>query len=260
MLTIKKINSLKPRVRVRKLGAIFHEAYSGVIYDESYLKECLDLLVSQELLTITDKNNILLFFQRGREGWEDIYYRTLYILGEAPADWDAVTENGEKDWSKRRVFSHSLYLDHLRSPYNVGSIFRSAESFGVDKIYIAPGSADPLHPRSIRTSRDTVEGVEWEWRDISSIPDDIPVFALELGGKDLWDFEFPLRGVCILGSEESGVSPEALERADRSLGRVSIRQYGAKGSINVSAAASILMEHWIEREVRKSEGKGEFQL
>ena len=97
MLTIKKINSLKPRVRVRKLGAIFHEAYSGVVYEESYLKECLDLLVSQELLTITDKNNILLFFQRGREGWEDIYYRTLYILGETPADWDAVTENGEKD-------------------------------------------------------------------------------------------------------------------------------------------------------------------
>ena len=106
MLTIKKINTLKPRVRVRKLGAIFHEAYSGVVYEESYLKECLNLLLSQELVTAKDKNDILLFSQRGREGWEDIYYRTLYILGEAPADWDAVTENGEKDWSKRRVFSH----------------------------------------------------------------------------------------------------------------------------------------------------------
>ena len=257
MLTIKKINTLKPRVRVRKLGAIFHEAYSGVIYDEPYLKECLDLLLSQELVTLNDKHDILLFSQRGREGWEDIYYRTLYILGEAPADWDAVTENGEKDWSKRRVFSHYLYLDHLRSPYNVGSVFRSAESFGIGKIYVAPGTADPLHPRAIRTSRDTVDGVEWEWKDISEIDDDIPVFALELGGKDLWDFEFPKKGICILGSEESGVSPEALKRADRSLGRVSIRQYGAKGSINVSSAAAILMEHWIEKEEREDEGKRE---
>ena len=64
MLTIKKITTLKPRVRVTKLGAIFHEAYSGVVYDESYLKECLDLLISQELVTAKDKNDILLFSQR----------------------------------------------------------------------------------------------------------------------------------------------------------------------------------------------------
>ncbi len=257
MLTIKKINTLKPRVRVRKLGAIFHEAYSGVVFDDSYLNECLNLLLSQELLSDDDRKDIFLFSQRGKEGWEDVYYRTLYILGEAPADWDAVKENGEKDWSQRRVFSHYLYLDHLRSPYNVGSIFRSAESFGIEKIYVAPGTADPLHPRAIRTSRDTVEGVEWKWKDIKEIDEDIPVFALELGGKDLWDFEFPKKGICILGSEESGVSPEALARADRSLGRVSIRQYGAKGSINVSSASAILMEHWIEKEVRGDEGKRE---
>ena len=48
MLTIKKINTLKPRVRVRKLGAIFHEAYLGVSFDESYLKECMELLLSQK--------------------------------------------------------------------------------------------------------------------------------------------------------------------------------------------------------------------
>ena len=79
MLTIKKINSLKPRVRVRKLGAIFHEAYSGVVYEESYLKECLDLLVSQELLTITDKNNILLFSSvEERDG--KIFIIALYIF------------------------------------------------------------------------------------------------------------------------------------------------------------------------------------
>ena len=257
MITTKKIKTLNPRVRVRKLGAIFHEAYSGVAFDEEYLEECFLLLLSQELVGEEDRKDLILFFQRGRDGWEDIYYRTLYILGEAPADWDAVNEEGEKDWSRRQVFSHSLYLDHLRSPYNVGSIFRSAESFGVDKIYVSPGTADPMHQRSMRTSRGTVEGIEWEWRGIKDIPDDIPVFALELGGKDLWDFEFPERGICILGSEESGVSKEALERADKSLGRVSIRQYGAKGSINVASAGAILMEHWIEKEIRRREGKGD---
>ena len=97
MLTIKKIKSLKPRVRVRKLGGIFHEAYSGVQYGSDYLSSCLSQLLSEDLLEEKDKKDILLFFNNGREGWEDIYYRTLYILGEAPADWDARTESGDTD-------------------------------------------------------------------------------------------------------------------------------------------------------------------
>ena len=257
MLTIKKIRSLKPRVRVRKLGGIFHEAYSGVQYGFDYLSSCLSQLLSEDLLEEKDRKDILLFFNNGREGWEDIYYRTLYILGEAPADWDARTESGDTDWGKREVWEHYLFLDHLRSPYNVGSVFRSAESFGVKRIFVSPGNADPMHPRSLRTSRGAVEGVDWAWCDISSIPEDIPVFALETGGVDMWDFSFPKTGICIIGSEESGVSREALERAERSLGRVSIAQYGAKGSINVASATAILLEHWIEKERRV--GKGELQ-
>ncbi|MGN1163988.1 MAG: TrmH family RNA methyltransferase [Candidatus Ornithospirochaeta sp.] len=246
MLTIKKINTLKPRVRVRKLGGIFHEAYSGAEYEEDYLQSCFSLLLSQELLSAEDRKEIARFYEKGKLGYEDIYYRTLYILGETPADWDKTTPEGATDWSSRLVLPHYLYLDRLRSPYNVGSVFRSAESFGIGKIYISPGTADPMHQRALRTSRGAVEGVEWEWRDITEIPDDIPLFALELGGTDIRDFRFPERGICIIGSEESGVSPEALARARKSLGIVSIKQYGAKGSINVAAASAILMEHWIE--------------
>ena len=147
-------------------------------------------------------------------------------------------------WSKREIKDHYLYLDHLRSPYNIGSIFRSAESFGIKKIYISPGSASPEHPRAVKTSRMTTEGVAWKEEELENI--DLPVFALELGGKDISEFEFPEKGICIIGSEETGVSPEALRIADASLGRVSIKQYGAKGSINVSAATAILLHRWME--------------
>lgn len=257
MLTLKKLRSLKPRVRVRKAGGIFHEAYGGVKFEEGYLEECLSILLGEDILSEEDRTAITSFFSKGHSGFEDIYYRTLYILGEAPADWDARTEEGETDWGKREVAEHYLYLDHLRSPYNVGSVFRSAESFGIKKVFLSPGGADPMHQRALRTSRGAVEGVEWEWRDLSSLPEGVPVFALEIGGVDIWDFEFPKEGICIVGSEESGVSPEALALADRSLGRVSIRQYGAKGSINVSAATAILMEHWIEREKRREIDNGQ---
>lgn len=245
MITIKKIETLKPRVRIRKLGGIFHEA-TYTEFDKEYLESAYLCLLRQELLTDDDRAKIKGFYEKGEKfSFDDIYYYLLSLLGEAPADWDVVDEEGNTDWSRREVKEHYLYLDRLRSPYNVGSVFRSAESFGVKGIYLAEGTADPEHPRSRRTSRDTIDGVAWSYRELADL--DIPVFALELGGKDISEFDFPEKGICIIGSEESGVSPEALERADRSLGRVSIRQYGAKGSINVSAATAILLHHWMEK-------------
>ena len=48
-------------------------------------------------------------------------------------------------------------------------------------------------------------------------------------------------GICVLGGEEDGVSPDVLALCSR---RVSIEQFGAKGSINVSVAAGILLHAW----------------
>jgi TrmH family RNA methyltransferase len=73
-----------------------------------------------------------------------------------------------------------------------------------------------------------------------------PVFALETGGIPLAEFPFPRQGLLIAGSEELGISPQAMAVADASLGRVSIPCYGAKGSLNVSVAFGIVMQAWAE--------------
>ena len=242
MITIKKISTLKPRLQLRKLGGFFHEAALKTL-DGDYLDDAYRYLLSSEQISPSDQKAITRFFLSG--SYDDIYYHILNILGESPADWDLLDSSGSVDWSRRCVKEHYLYLDHLRSPYNVGSIFRSAESFGINEIYISPGCASPEHSRARRTSRDTVDGVMWEEKNILDI--NLPVFALELGGTDISKFEFPEKGICIIGSEESGVSKEALELAKSSLGIVSIAQYGAKGSINVSAATSILVYEWMKR-------------
>ena len=248
MITIKKIKTLKPRVRVRKLGEIFHNT-NVTPFEEEYLSSALDMLLSEELLSDKDREDILSFYKKGgKEDYEDIYYRTLTVLGESVADWDVRDDEGNVAWERRTVFPHFLYLDHLRSPYNVGSIFRSSEAFGVEEIFLSPGSASPLHERAKRTSRGTVDGVKWDWKEIEDIPD-MPLFALETGGRDITEFEFPKRGICIIGSEEEGVSPRSLEKAGKSLGRVSIRQYGVKGSINVASAVAILLQYWSHNEV-----------
>jgi TrmH family RNA methyltransferase len=128
-------------------------------------------------------------------------------------------------------------------------MFRSAESFAVEKLYLSPLCADPRHPRAFRTAMGAVDIVPWERLSAGLSGNgpaviEGPFFALETGGIRPEDFDFPQSAVMIAGSEELGVSPEALELADRSLGRLSIPVYGAKGSLNVSVAFGIALHTW----------------
>ena len=245
MITLKKIRSLKPRVQLRKAADVFHQANIEEM-EEDYLSSVFDIILSSDLVDDKEADRLRKFYEKGRgTGYEDIYYNVLSILGDSPADWDKYTADGEIDWSKRKVLGHTLFLDHLRSPYNVGAIFRNAEAFCVDEIILAPGTASPEHPRAMRTSRNTVDGIPWREGELDSLPP-VPVFALEVGGEDIRSFSFPDHGVCIIGSEETGITSEARDIAMASCGIVSIPQFGAKGSINVASAAAILLYKWME--------------
>lgn len=175
----------------------------------------------------------------------------LGIIGTFPAEWDLVIaphaapedENGVV--RKRDFFPGvAVYAEDIRSPFNIGSIFRSAEAMGADKVYISPFCIDPEHPRAVRSGMGCIETMGWERKSLDELPEDVPVFALETGGTDINEFKFPKQGICIIGSEELGVSPEALKRA--TYGTVTIPMKGLKASLNVGVAFGILMQKWVE--------------
>jgi TrmH family RNA methyltransferase len=162
-----------------------------------------------------------------------------------------------------------VYLEDIRSPFNVGAMFRTAESFGAEKIFLSPFCADPNHRRAQRTAMGCVEVLPWERREFFTATENAespcaelscPVFALETGGVPLAEFPFPRRGLLIAGSEELGISPRALAAADASLGRVSIPCYGAKGSLNVSVAFGIVMQAWGTNNSAPSRGVNPLKL
>ncbi|MBN1241685.1 MAG: TrmH family RNA methyltransferase [Spirochaetales bacterium] len=133
------------------------------------------------------------------------------------------------------------FLEDLRSPFNVGAAFRSADAFGVEELLLSPFCADPLHPRALRSAMGATELVPWRRASLEELDGLGEVFVLELGGTPIDEFDFPERGVVILGSEELGASPEALARAGA---RVSIPMYGTKGSLNAGVAFGILLHAW----------------
>ncbi|TVR32558.1 MAG: TrmH family RNA methyltransferase [Spirochaetaceae bacterium] len=181
----------------------------------------------------------------------DIRYGLQNYLGHTPADWDFY-QSGQLDRSERRVQDIYLYLDDIRSPFNVGAIFRAADSFGVREIFLSEGCASPEHPRAARSSMGAVELIPWRCAALPQALRDIEqdratqpsLLAVETGGVSLEQFRFPPVGMAVIGSEELGVSAEALVLAQASAGRVSIPTAGAKGSLNVAVAAGIVLYHW----------------
>lgn len=180
----------------------------------------------------------------------------LSIIGTFPAEWDLVIaphkEILEQNVSERAgVIQHRnfykdiyIYAEDIRSPFNLGSIFRTAEGLGAEKVFISPFCTDPLHPRAIRSSMGCIETLGFERKSLEELPSDLPVFVLETGGVPITEFNFPKKGICIIGSEELGASPEALKRATH--GHVTIPMKGLKASLNVGVALGILLQKWIE--------------
>ena len=175
----------------------------------------------------------------------------LAIIGTFPAEWDLVIAPHANPYDENGVIKEReffpgmcVYAEDIRSPFNIGSIFRTAEGMGAEKVFISPFCVDPNQSRAIRSGMGCIETMGWEQIPVEELPDDIPIFALETGGTDIEEFVFPEKGICIIGSEELGVSPQALSKA--TYGRVSIPMKGLKASLNVGVAFGILMQKWVE--------------
>lgn len=196
----------------------------------------------------------------------------LAIIGTFPAEWDLIIaphKNNEGKIVTPADFENSLehdtisqssietqtvkrsfypgvcvYAEDIRSPFNLGSIFRTAEGLGADKMYLSPFCCDPEHPRAVRSGMGCIETLGYERKSLDQLPADKPIFVLETGGTPIDEFKFPKEGICILGSEELGASPEAIKKA--TYGCVTIPMIGLKASLNVGVAFGILMQKWAE--------------
>ena len=280
MIPLHKLNELPRTIRLRKSASLFGEAERRLILfgqlpkeETEYFGMVTELLVKDEKFSetaITALKAAQIIFEAAaadmttgekgaaeiRRALNTVHYILLAETGRYQADWDFIEAKGKLDSSKHKSFiGMQVYLEDIRSPFNVGSMFRAAESFGAEKIWISPLCADPHHKRAERSAMGCVDILPWERLAHNPFAQPCenetpphfsagPFFALETRGTPLADFSFPSHGIMITGSEELGVSSDALAAADASLGRVSIPTWGAKGSLNVAVAFGIAMQAW----------------
>lgn len=141
-----------------------------------------------------------------------------------------------------------LVLDNVRSLHNVGSVFRTADAFLVEGIYLCGFTGTPPHRDIHKTALGATETVRWKY--FSSVTEaiahlknrDYAVWAIEQTTESvlLQDFNLPDDKplAVIFGNEVNGVSEDALALAD---GCIEIPQLGMKHSLNISVSAGIVV-------------------
>jgi len=131
----------------------------------------------------------------------------------------------------------AIYLDHVRSPYNVGSILRTVEALRIGKVYFSEKTPFIDNEKVNRTALGSAELVPcFQNVDLSDLPR--PLIALDTGNAAIpvAEFEFPASFTLVLGNEEYGISNEVLKEVDFI---VEIPLFGAKNSINIACAFAI---------------------
>ena len=241
MFTEKKFKSLEPQLRCRKAAKILHDAETalrrGEAVDTTYLTMILRTALEEPELRLENTDQGIFF--RLINSYK---YKVLQKGNIQVADWDMALDT-DIPGAERKVLPISVYLEDIRSPFNVGSIFRTAESFCFKEILLSPETPTPAQSRAKRSAMGTDSIMEWRTCPKEELSGK-PVFALETGGTPIDEFDFPNEGIMILGSEETGVSPELLETAKASQGIVSIPIYGIKRSVNVGVAFGIAAQVW----------------
>ncbi len=154
-----------------------------------------------------------------------------------------------------------VVLDDVRSMYNVGSVFRTADAFRVEAIYLCGITAQPPHPEIHKTALGAEDTVAWKHFPsalgaVAALHQrGYTVFSIEqcegstllneLGVRSEGCAPSPhSRFAIVLGNEVKGVRQEVVDASD---GCIEIPQFGTKHSLNVSTTAGIVIWEFAKR-------------
>ncbi len=141
-----------------------------------------------------------------------------------------------------------VVLENIRSAYNVGSVFRTADAFLIEAIYICGYTAKPPHKEITKTALDAQNTVDWKYFENAKLAvadlqnQGYKIYAIEQVTNSISLESFPElnqnKVAFIFGNEVAGVEQATIEISD---GCVEIPQFGIKHSLNISVAAGIVL-------------------
>jgi tRNA G18 (ribose-2'-O)-methylase SpoU len=171
-------------------------------------------------------------------------------------------------WERNRVFSRFplvVILDNLRSAYNVGALFRTAECAQIEKLILCGITPTPPHQGLEKTALGTTKTVPWEYElSVLTALEKLRAKNYTIASLEITDQSRPIQKVqkedfplaLIIGNEVYGVSEVVLAASDLVL---EIPLFGQKESLNVAIAGSLAIFLLIERFLPSKTGSSPYQ-
>lgn len=156
-----------------------------------------------------------------------------------------------------------IVLDNIRSLNNIGSVFRTADAFLIEKIYLCGITATPPHKDIRRTALGATESMAWEYGEnavevLSGLKaDGYTALAIEQaeGAQMLHELQIDAahKYALVFGNEVRGVDQKVVDACD---GVLEIPQFGTKHSLNISVSVGVVVwDFWSKWTAVKSEIK-----
>ncbi|MDX5480299.1 MAG: RNA methyltransferase [Hymenobacteraceae bacterium] len=167
---------------------------------------------------------------------------------------DDLNRDSVEEFKNKKKIPLVLVLDNVRSLNNVGSIFRTADAFMVEKIYLCGITGTPPHRDIEKTALGATESVEWEHvPDTLELVKQLKAQGFQVGSVEqaedsvkLNEFQ-PQPGkhyALVLGNEVFGVEQEVINQSDFVL---EIPQFGTKHSLNISVATGVVVWDFLSK-------------
>jgi len=190
---------------------------------------------AEEIADLTQFNTVDVSDEVMKQMSETITPQGIIAICTIPVtQLDSITLNGSRTF---------IYLSEVQDPGNAGTILRSADAFGMDAVITSPGSVDMYSPKVVRSTA----GSLWHIPVFQSVAIDqlinkgVHGFSLgATGSKSLKDYTSTGDTVAIVGNESRGLSTS---NNLSGIETVNIPMPGNAESLNLSAAASIVMYH-----------------
>ena len=141
-----------------------------------------------------------------------------------------------------------VILDNIRSLNNIGSVFRTADAFLIEKIYLCGITATPPHKDIQKTALGATESVDWEYqKDIVTLiqklkAENVAIISIEQAENatmlDDFKTESHQKYAVVFGNEVFGVQQEVVDVSDVC---VEIPQFGTKHSLNISVSVGVVL-------------------
>jgi RNA methyltransferase, TrmH family len=203
-----------------------------------------DFEIVQVLVTPEFFHRHELVFQRSDAEQIEVNPAELEGLGEYATNDAALAVARMKPNSAPEVHPREfvLMLDDIRDPGNLGTIIRTADWFGINKIIVSNETADLYNGKVIHASMGSFTRVSMFYTGLETYlaENSLPVIGAFLDGENVHQADYGSGGIIVIGNEANGISAEVEKFVTT---RVTIPRHGHAESLNAAIATAIICDN-----------------